>query len=251
MKIGSDFDKIEFEISGIHFMDPIATISDIIIFLMAFTFFLKLRRKGSYFNLWANFFLCIGISFLTGGFGHLFFYYWGLVGKSTSWFIGIIAPYFVEQAMLSLSQNERKRAFWKKMSTVKTILFFLAEIIIMMKFYKQNESPIGMIIPSLSAIIGLGFWLGILAWKYQHTYHRDFKYLWLGSLVLFPNAIIQILKINPHQWFDRNALSHILILIGFSTYFVGLRKLQLIYPQLDFKQIKVQASNETKNKKLK
>jgi hypothetical protein len=43
--------------------------------------------------------------------------------------------------------------------------------------------------------------------------------------VLLPNALVQGMKINLHPWFDRNDFSHVLLMIGVSIYFVGIKKL--------------------------
>jgi hypothetical protein len=83
-----------------------------------------------------------------------------------------------------------------------------------------------MIFPTYNAIIGLGGSLGILAVIYQGRYTKDFKYFWYGALSFFPSAIIQGLKLNIHPWFDRNDLSHLLLLIGLFFYYKGIKSTQ-------------------------
>lgn len=238
MKIGSDFDKIAVDIWGMHLLEPNTALGDLVILIVSLVFYFKLNKKGDFYNLWAKFYLCFGFSFFLGGLGHLFFHYFGLFGKSFSWLLGIISPYFIEQTMLSLWHNKRRRKQWMRLSMCKTVALFLLEIVLLISMDPQRDPALGLIIPTLSSIIGLGFCLVLLAWKYQNALHSGFRYFWIGSLVLIPNAGIQALKINFHPWFDRNDLSHVLLLLGVIIYYNGLIKVRPFMEQYENEPVK-------------
>jgi hypothetical protein len=62
-----------------------------------------------------------------------------------------------------------------------------------------------------------------MGYYYQKTISPSFKYLWISALVLIPTAIIQSKKINIHQWFDRNDVSHILLIVSLFLYYKAIK----------------------------
>jgi hypothetical protein len=223
--IGRDFQKIEWSVGGLELLEPNAFFGDVIILVVSLYFYRRIQKASVFNALWAKFYLCFGISFMLGGFGHLLFNYCGLWGKAPSWLMGIIATFYVEQAMLSLWINARQKRTLLKISQLKMIVFMVLEVGLLLNVSSSQDPAIGLLIPTLNSILGLGFTLGYLGYYYQRKSHDDFKYFWFGSLALLPNAVVQGMKINLHPWFDRNDLSHVLLLIGVSIYFVGVKKL--------------------------
>ena len=227
MLIGQDFEKIEWDFMGLHLLEPNAMIGDIIIFSVALTFALKVKvhpQHSAFFTNWKRFFIIFGVSFLMGGFGHLFYNYWGVPGKFFSWYSGMFAALMIELAMISLFPSVE----WRK--TLKTLSFFklIASIAIATYIYSTVDLEIdpskGLIIPTLNSVIGLGLSLGLLGYYYQRKIDASFKYLWISTLILIPSAVVQSMKINVHQWFDRNDISHILLITSIVFYYTAVNK---------------------------
>ena len=59
-----------------------------------------------------------------GGFGHLFYNYWGTPGKYIGWFTGIIYVFFIEQAMLPFLKNVKIKNTLLLLSRFKLVLAF-------------------------------------------------------------------------------------------------------------------------------
>ena len=122
MLIGEDFDKIVWQPYGFDFVEPNTMIGDTLIFVVSLIvgiLALRIDRNRPFFNQWKRFFFVFSITFLVGGFGHLFFNYWGVPGKYPSWYLGVLTTYLVEQAMLSIHQNP----VWRY---GKRILYFIS-----------------------------------------------------------------------------------------------------------------------------
>lgn len=230
--IGADFQKIQWNMGGLELLEPNAFIGDTLILGVSLYCYLNIRKTTIFHQFWANFYLLFGISFLLGGFGHLLFNYCGLWGKAPSWLFGIVATYYVEQAMLSLWQNTQEKKALMRASKVKMGLFLIVEIVILANVTPNQDPAIGLLIPTVNSILGMGATLGYLGYYYQKKWDINFRYFWIGSLALLPNAAVQGLKINLHPWFDRNDLSHVLLIIGVSIYFVGVRRLYVVTGQL-------------------
>lgn len=228
MLIGEDYPKIEFELFGLHLVEPNAFIGDVIIFSLAIYFYNKINKLRSsnetpFLKNWSRFYLWFGLSFLAGGFGHLLFNYTGVPGKIPSWIIGMFAPFFIEQAMISIYPKIEKRNLFSKISLIKLVVFLLAESIVLLTVDISDAPEKGLILPTISSTVGLLICLGILGSSYQKHIHPSFKFLWISMFILILSALPQALKINPSQYFDRNDISHVFLLTALVLYYQTIR----------------------------
>lgn len=226
MLIGKDYPKIEFEFLGLDLLEPNTFIGDVIIVILALYFAYKVNKisiKTPYFIYWKWFFIVFGTGFFIGGLAHLFFNYWGIPGKYTSWYSGIIASFLVEYAMISIHPIQKIKTILKKVIWIKLTLALVIETLIFIKLDLNTTPALGLIVPTVNSVIGLGLTLGILGYYYQKKIDSSFKYLWISTLILIPSALFQSLKINFHQWFDKNDVSHILLIIGLILYYISIR----------------------------
>ncbi len=236
MLIGSDFDKIHLHLFGFDFLEPTTFIGDVVIGVFAFYFANKTGKfsgKGNYFLYWKWFFIVFGISFLMGGFGHLLFNYWGVPGKYFSWYSGMIASFFIEIAFISLFPIVEWRKWFKIISVAKMGIAFIIATYIFHAYDLTVDQSKGLFIPTLNSIIGLGLCFGVLGYYYQRKIDRSFRLFWICIFIIIPSAFFQALKINFSQWFDRNDVSHILILISLFLYF---RSIKMYSKNLDIKK---------------
>jgi hypothetical protein len=81
-----------------------------------------------------------------------------------------------------------------------------------------------LIVPTLNSVVGLGLSLGLLGYYYQRKIDVSFRYLWISTLILIPSAAVQSMKINVHQWFDRNDISHVLLITSIVFYYIAVKK---------------------------
>jgi hypothetical protein len=225
MLIGKDFDKIEFDFFGLNLLEPNAFIGDSLILIIAVYFAFqisKYKAASPFFTNWKWFYIVFGIGFFLGGIGHTFYNYLGLAGKYPSWYSGILSTLFVEQAMFSLLNNK-----WKniaiKISYFKAVLACFIATFVFATVYLNDDVSKGLIVPTLNSVMGLGFSLGFLGYRFSKTIHPSFKWLWISALILIPSAIIQAMKINIAPWLDRNDLSHILLILGLFCYYITIK----------------------------
>jgi hypothetical protein len=226
MLIGRDFDKIETNIFGFKFLEINALYGDTLIFIVALIFAYKvskLNQKSPFFDYWKWFFIVFGVGFFAGGLGHFVFHYWGLPGKYASWYLGIVAVFLIERAILSIFPNHRWRQILNSFVFLKLMFSIIAETLVLIFIDISEDPQKGLIVPSINTIIGLGLTVGVIGYNYQKTITPTFKYLWISALVLIPSAVFQAKKINFHQWFDRNDVSHILLIISLFLYYKAIQ----------------------------
>ena len=229
MKIGEDYPKIEWDVLGFELLEPNAFVGDALIALVAIVLFFKSRNlyrknKNSYNFLWMSFFMFFGAGFFVGGIGHLLYNYLGVYGKYGAWFIGIFSSLILELAMVS--QLTKHKAIFEKAIFLKASLAFIALVVLVSSIDLTAELLKGLIIPVINSFIGLLFALAYLGYHYTKTISREFRFLYWSILVFLPTIPLQAFKINFHQWFDRNDVSHVLIIITLILYYTSLSKVQ-------------------------
>lgn len=226
MIIGSDYDKLELQLFGFDLLEPNTFIGDVVIF--ALSIFLaykttKLSAKGNYFLFWKWFFIVFGISFIAGGFGHLFYNYWSLPGKYLGWYSGMVATMLIEIAFLSIFPIDKWRNWLTGFAIVKMSAAFISEGIVLTYYDLSVDQSKGLFIPTLNSVLGLALAFGVLATYYKSKIDNSFRLFHLCILVLVPPVFFQLFKINFAQWFDRNDVSHVMILVSLLLYFYTIR----------------------------
>lgn len=226
MLIGKDFDKIEFKAFGLDLLEPNAFISDTLLFLISLFFAYKIsrmRRQETFFNNWRLFFIVFGLASFLGGIGHILFNYFGVIGKEPAWYLIVLSVFFIEKGMISIHINIRFKNLIEKISVIKLILALMA-VFIVCRFANLEDDPyIGIQVPMINTAVGLFFSLGYLGFSYSKSINNKFRYLWIGLLIMLPSVIIQNIKLSPFSWFDRNDLSHLLLLVGVSFYYISIK----------------------------
>lgn len=225
MRIGESYDKISFDAFGLELLEPNAFAGDMLLFFFSLFFAYKIRKMNisqPFFRFWIYFFLFFGVSFFLGGFGHLLYNYWDIPGKTPSWYLGIIAVYFIESAMISIHPNRKLARTLSIISSIKLVFAIIAAICVNIFVDLAADYSKGMIVPTINSTIGLVFSLGVLGFIYSGKI-RAFKYFWISVLLLLPAVFLQSQNINFARWFDKNDASHVLLIVGLCFYYFGVR----------------------------
>ena len=231
MRIGSNYDKIEWKAFNLDLLEPITFFGDLLIAAFCFYFaykILKMNTKVSFYNYWRWFFISFGIAIIIGGIGHLLYNYTGAFGKWFGWLGSLISLIFLEIAFISLYPNPKVNKILYIISYIKLLLMFVIELLILSYGDIDKNQALGLIVPSINSIIGIGIYAGYFGFYYQKARDENFKYFWVGVLVLVPTCFVQIFKINPHPYFDRNDLSHIILMLSFILFYQAINKISKI-----------------------
>ena len=154
---------------------------------------------------WKIFFLTFGFASFFGAWSHIFWNYWGFLGKITPWFFGVVSSAFLVVAIVELFNFSEKT---KKI--LKAILVFKSIAILILAYSYWNFLFVA-IDTILSLFIACGIGSFVL---YFHYNKKEYISLLLGFLIILPSALIFILKFDAHLWLNREDLSHILIAFG-------------------------------------
>lgn len=223
MKIGEDYDKMEFTFMNLELLEPNALLTDSLIMVVGvFLGFLVVRNNkkisSPFFVYWKRLFFVYGIGFFLGGMGHVFFGYFGAWGKYFPLIFGLGIPLLIEHAMISLLPEEKH----KKLMTLSKIKFVIAlvALTLVILFVKGEKTlPALLLVPSLNTFVGFVLACGVLGLRFAKTITKSFNIFAITVLILVPAAILQAAKISFHPWFDRNDASHLLLIITLIMYY--------------------------------
>ena len=226
MRIGSDFDKMEFSWFGLDLLEPNALLTDSLItvfgFIFAYLVIKNLPTNKPFYNYWKWLFILQGTSFFFGGLGHVLYNYTGVWGKYAPLSTAVFFIMMVEHAMISLLTEKQQKTFFL-LSKIKAVVAVVALTVVMFTVDVENNLPVLLIVPSVNTAIGYFTTLFFLGWKFARTKSRALYLLPISVLTLIPAAVLQAKKINFHPWFDRNDFSHLLIIISFFLYYYAIK----------------------------
>lgn len=225
MKIGEDYEKMEFTFMNLELLEPNALLSDTLIAIVALFLAVLVSRKNKqfttpFFNYWKWLFIVYGVGFFFGGMGHVFFGYFGALGKYYPLIFGLALPMIIEHAMITLLPSEKHKKLMR-LSKAKFILAFIALTAVILTVKGDKTLPALLLVPSINSFLGFVLACGVLGMKFGKSITRSFYFLPISVLVLIPAAILQVGKISFHPWFDRNDAGHLLIMTTVILYYLA------------------------------
>ena len=210
-------EKIIVEFGSLTIMEPMSVVWNWLIAVFCVLAYLKLDVKASEaVKEWRLFFIVFAFSAFFGGLGHGLYHYFGQAGKVLPWVLGIVAIYFSERGLYAFipDKNNLKNKL-HLFSTAKMVMMLAGMAFISFDFiWAKNNSIIGLVL-----IVGLG---GYLLSKKD----PDLIFLPWGVLVLTSAAVVHGLDINPHVWFNRDDLAHLIMFAGLVFFYIAIRKHQ-------------------------
>lgn len=212
-------ERLPFSVFGLCLQEPMALVTNWIIAITAFILYFRLKNAESSFQVsWRKFYFFFGLSTFFSGFGHVLFNYFDVYGKYPTWILGLIAAYHAGKAMISLNviDTSTRRMFnwvlYAKLITFATLALILQSFIFVM---------VDAVITYLFFCLGFGIY-------YWRKGISSFKYTVIAVLILFPSIFIFTLKVNPHIWFNKDDLSHILMALTIIFFYLGVSRLNEI-----------------------
>ncbi|NRA12011.1 MAG: hypothetical protein HRT57_08675 [Crocinitomicaceae bacterium] len=224
MKIGEDYDKMEFKFMNLELLEPNALLTDSLIAVVGIILGIIVAKRNKklttpFFYYWKILFLVYGIGFFFGGMGHVFYGYFGVSGKYFALISGLGIPLLMEHAMISLLPKEKQKKLFL-LSKLKTSVAFIGLTIVYFSVTGEEQAIRALLlVPSLNTFVGFVIVCGVLGIKFGKNINKVFYLLPITVLILIPAAILQTGKISFHPWFDRNDASHVLLIITLIMYF--------------------------------
>lgn len=227
-------EKLPFELFGLCLQEPMAMVTNLLIAITCFILYFKMTSiENNFQKHWKMFYLLFGLSTFFSGFGHVFFNYLSFYGKFPTWILGLASAFHAGKAMISLNVISPK--LFKGLTRFLYIKFFIFAI-----FAVYLKSFVFVMADATITYLFFCMGFGIYYWRKGLN---SFKYTVYAVLILIPSIFIFTLQINPHLWFNKEDLSHILMTTTIIFFYFGvIRFNQLELDQListsNFKYVK-------------
>ncbi|MCE9539701.1 MAG: hypothetical protein K8R85_10850 [Bacteroidetes bacterium] len=198
---------------------PVTVLTDYIITVLCFCFFLQLNRpsfKDETTINWKRFFLILGFASFFGGSSHGFFSVHEGLGYKLFWLpmqaLNVFAVYQAQKATLySALKDSGNKYYWNLSYHIQLILFFVSV------FLFQN-----FVVVIINSVIGL---IPIMIIHFIDSKKaKASSWIAYGIAVLFLTAFVNASKFSIHAYFNYMDFAHILIMINLSLMFIGIKK---------------------------
>lgn len=204
-------------------------ITDALLGLLSVFFARKVAQLPSthmFFKNWQLFLVLFGVGTILGGIGHAFYNYLDLGGKIPAWFFAIVSVYFIESSMLSIHPDKAVANWLSILSSSKLVLMLLTLVVILVVVPPNKKISLSILLVILNSLMGVTFSAGFLGFHYYRIgLSSQYSFFFLGVLIMIPSAAVFLFEINLFRWFDRNDLSHLILAIGISFFYLGILQL--------------------------
>lgn len=211
-------------IFGVRIDEPIVTITDLLVSVLCFIFAYKLYKSGEKektFLYFKSYFFFMGLATLFGGLiGHAFLYAFSFYWKLPGWIISMISIMFVERAAIEHTRIWLKKSivnFLGIINIIEFLTFLTLTIFTLNFFFVEFHSGYGLMFIVLS----------LEGFLFIKTKNRAGKYILTGVGFAALAALFFMTKISPHQWFNYMAVSHILMAIAATFFYLGAIKIDM------------------------
>ncbi len=209
--------KLEFNWLGLKWLEPITIITDIIISIVCFYAFYKLKKINNRLPeqiLFNYFFLFNGFSFLIGGLlGHGLNLYTGQLAHIYSWLLGVVGVFFLVMSILL----KNKLLMNPKTYILLSIINVLAMLISWYFVFEISK----FIVAEIHAIFGvILIGLSVEFFGFKKLNYKSSFYYFSGIFILILASLVHVLKLSISDlWFNHNDLGHIVIAIAMVMFY--------------------------------
>ena len=202
-------EETSFYLLGFKFTELGNFITDIIMAIASYTFYIKLKNDKD--NLYFSyFFLFMAISSFLGGFGHLLYNYTGKPFQIFGWFFSSLSVYFIEYAAIKELKSKKVKIRLNILINIQFLIF----TIFALTFQEFIVVTINIIIGLMGIVIPI---LGIQA------FHKNKKRnILIISGILLSGIPAFLYKLNGDIiGLSGKELSHLILVLCFYIIFMG------------------------------
>ncbi|MBL7891706.1 MAG: hypothetical protein JNL63_03680 [Bacteroidia bacterium] len=201
-----------FDIRGVTVMEPITTLTDLMVSTVCFYAFGKLGKSENSDNisikLYRYFFLTMGLATAFGGLiGHAFLHYLSFEWKLPGWIISMLSVALAERGAIIHARPLLKKRIGDFFVTINIIelLAFIFLAMYKLKFiYVEIHAVYGLL------VILFSFELFV----YKKTRDKGSRLAIWSVFFAFLAAFIHLIKFSVHKWFNYLDLSHVFMAVS-------------------------------------
>jgi len=207
---------------GIRIDEPVTTLTDLLVSVVCFVAFLRLRRQRRpgntqlYFRLY---FLLMAIATLFGGLiGHAFLYALSFSWKLPGWIVSMLSVALIERSSIERVKpliDSRVSKFFLGLNIVELLTVMTVTMWTLDFTWVEFHSGYGL----------LGVVLPFHLYAWYRTRDKGSFVIVIAVLVASCAALVFMNKLSLHEWFNYLDISHTMMAIGAYIFYRGALKL--------------------------
>ncbi|MEP1096982.1 MAG: hypothetical protein ABJG78_17825 [Cyclobacteriaceae bacterium] len=212
------------ELFGLVIHTPITMVTDIIVAIICFVAFAKLRNlpdQGNVHRLFKYYFLSMGLAtFLGGVVGHGLMHYLPFYMKIPGWITSMFSIALLERAVIQYTRrliNPRIGRFFSWLNIIELLVFMILSLVTLNFQFVLIHAAYGM------AIVVTGF----TGFIYLKERSRGSAQILLAVLICSIGAFFFVFQIGIDKWFNHVDVSHVFMMAGSVLYYKGSKKMIL------------------------
>ena len=202
------------EIFGVLIMEPVVTLTDLLVTAVCFYAYSQLRKlnyEGRSHQYLRLYFLIMGLATAFGGItGHAFQYALGIEWKLPGWLISMLAISALERGIISFLSpivSKRVSSFLEIANIIELLTFTVVSFVTLNFFYVQVHSAYG-----LGLVV-----FPVCFYAFWKTGNKGAQIICISVLFTTLAAFFYTSKLSISPWFNHLGISHVVMAIG--TYF--------------------------------
>jgi len=212
------------ELAGLVIHTPITMVTDVMVAIICFVAFAKLRNlpdHGSVHHLFKYYFLSMALAtFLGGVVGHGLMHYLPFYMKIPGWITSMFSVALLERAVIQYTRrliNPKVGAFFSWLNIIELLVFMTLSLVTLNFQFVLIHAAYGM------AIVVTGF----TGFIYLKERSRGSGLILLAVLVCSVGAFFFVFQIGIDKWFNHVDISHVFMMAGSVLYYKGSKKMIL------------------------
>ena len=219
------------EISGLRILEPVTTITDLLVSGVCFYALInlfRLNRQELYIRYFSFFFLSMGMATAIGGIiGHGFLYAFSFEWKLPGWLTSMLSISLLERASIEYAKpllKPRFRVFLDRANIIELLVFVTLTFGTLNFLFVEIHSAFGLL------VINTPLHLFI----YIKTRNEASKYMLAGISFAMISAVIFMNEISIDKWFNYFDISHLLMALGSWFFYLTAKKLRPKNPEFSY-----------------
>lgn len=199
-------------------MEPVVTLTDLLVTAVCFYAYIKLRRlnfEGRSHQYLRLYFLIMGLATAFGGItGHAFQYALGFEWKLPGWLISMLAVSALERGIISFLSpivSKRISSFLEVANVVELLTFAVISFVTLNFFFVQIHSAYG-----LGVVV-----FPICFYAFWKTGNQGARIISISVLFTTLAAFFYTSKISISPWFNHLDISHVVMAFGTYLFYRG------------------------------
>lgn len=210
------------ELFGIIFHTPVTAITDVMVAIINYVAYVKLKRmpdQGEVHRLFKYYFLSMSLAtFLGGVVGHALMHYLPFFMKIPGWITSMLSVALLERAVIQHARrliDPKIGTFFSQLNVIELLTFLVLSLVTLNFQFVLAHAAYGM------AIVVLGF-AGFIYLK-----ERSFgsKQILIAVFTCAIGATFFVFQIGIDKWFNHVDISHVFMMIGSFLYYKGAKSM--------------------------